>query len=342
MIGLMFGKFAPLHKGHIHCINESLRYCDTLVVVVSYDQKFNDTLEDFWKFKLTLENRMGWLDEVFKDNSNVIITYVDESSLKGYPNSWEEYADLVYEAFQQVTNVSYPGIVFTSEWEYDDGIKTYFPESVHVVIDDNRTTVPISATNIREHLYLNWDYLPRSVQFTLSKKIVLIGTESTGKTTLSKRLAEHFIADLVPEYAKDYIIDVLDGDEQNLTNEHYMLFAEQQLESVKRLYTGSELIIIDTNAFITGFYQRLYEGHTTPELEELIRHESYDLVLYLDNDVVWVDDGMRYHGTPTLRQKSKVLFELLLLEYNIEYVKIDGTHEQRFKQAIKHISEVLQ
>lgn len=341
MIGLMFGKFAPLHKGHIHCINESLRYCDTLVVVVSYDQKFNDTLDDFWQSKLTLENRMDWLNEEFKDNHNVIITYVDESSLKGYPNSWREYTDLVYNEFYRATGEKVPGIVFTSEWEYDEGIKTYFPESVHVVIDCNRKSVPISATQIREHLYLNWDYLPRSVQFSLSKKIVLIGTESTGKTTLSERLSEHYIADLVPEFAKDYIIDVLDGDEKNLTNEHYMLFAEQQLESVKRLYTGSELIFIDTNAFITGYYQRLYEGHTTPELDRLIRDESYDLVLYMDNDVDWVDDGMRYHGTPTLRQKSKVLFELMLLEYDIDYVKIDGTYEERFNKAVKYINEVL-
>ena len=72
-----------------------------------------------------------------------------------------------------------------------------------------------------------------------------------------------------------------------------------------------------------------------------MRTESYDLILYLDNDVEWIDDGMRYHGTPSLRQKAKVLFELMLLEYNINYVKIDGSYDERFKKAIKHINEVL-
>jgi len=261
--------------------------------------------------------------------------------LKGYPNSWKEYADLVYEAFYDATDEKCPGIIFTSEWEYDDGIKTYFPESVHVVIDSNRKAVSISATQIREHLYVNWEYLPRSVQFTLAKKIALIGIESTGKTVLSEKLAKHYVAPVVPEFAKEFIINELDGREQDIDESHYDMFATKQLESIQHRYDGSELVIIDTNAFITGFYQRLYTGKISEKVEQLIRSEEYDLILYLDNDVEWVDDGMRYHGTPTLRQKAKVLFELMLLEYNINYVKINGSYDERFKSAIKRINEVL-
>jgi len=183
--------------------------------------------------------------------------------------------------------------------------------------------------------------LPRSVQFTLAKKIALIGIESTGKTVLSEKLANHYVAPVVPEFAKEFIINELNGDEQHIDDAHYDMFATKQLESIQTLYDGSELVIIDTNAFITGFYQRLYTGKITPVVEELMRTESYDLILYLDNDVEWIDDGMRYHGTPSLRQKAKVLFELMLLEYNINYVKINGSYDERFKSAIKHINEVL-
>lgn len=341
MYGLIFGKFAPLHNGHVNFIKESAKHCDTLVVVVSYDDKFNVKQNDFWKKYLTLENRLYWLNQEFKDDDNIIITHVDESGLKGYPNSWQEYANLVYDAFYDATGVKSPNMVFTSEWEYDDGIKTYFPESVHVVIDSNRKAVTISATQIREHLYVNWEYLPRSVQFTLSKKIVLIGIESTGKTVLSEKLAKHYVAPVVPEFAKEFIINELNGNEHDINDAHYDMFATKQLESIQTLYDGSELVIIDTNAFITGFYQRLYTGKITPVVEDLMRTESYDLILYLDNDVEWIDDGMRYHGTPSLRHKAKVLFELMLLEYDINYVKIDGTYDERFKKAIKHINEVL-
>lgn len=341
MYGLIFGKFAPLHNGHVNFIKESAKHCDTLVVVVSYDDKFNVKQTDFWKKYLTLENRLEWLNKEFKDYDDIIITYVDESELKGYPNSWQEYANLVYDAFYNATGVNSPNMVFSSEWEYDDGIKTYFPESVHVVIDSTRKAVTISATQIREHLYVHWEYLPRSVQFTLAKKIALIGIESTGKTTLSERLAKHYVAPVVPEFAKEFIINELNGVEKNIDDNHYDMFATKQLESIWELYDGSELAFIDTNAFITGFYQRLYTGKISPVVEDLMRTESYDLILYLDNDVEWIDDGMRYHGTPTLRQKAKVLFELMLLEYNINYVKINGSYDERFKSAIKHINGVL-
>ena len=341
MYGLIFGKFAPLHNGHVNFIKESAKHCDTLVVVVSYDEKFNVKQSDFWKKQLTLDNRLSWLNQEFKDDDNIIITYVDESQLKGYPNSWQEYANLVYDAFYDATGVKSPNMVFSSEWEYDDGIKKYFPESVHVVIDSNRKVVPISATQIREHLYVNWEYLPRSVQFTLAKKIALIGIESTGKTVLSEKLAKHYVAPVVPEFAKEFIINGLNGSEQDIDDIHYDMFATKQLKSIEELYDGSELVIIDTNAFITGFYQRLYTGKISPVVEELIRTESYDLIIYLDSDVAWIDDGMRYHGTPTLRQKAKVLFELMLLEYDVSYVKIDGTYDARFNKAIKHINGVL-
>lgn len=341
MYGLIFGKFAPLHNGHVHFIHESAKLCDTLVVILSYDQKFNNTLSSFWKEKLTLDNRLSWLDEVFEDNPNIIITYVDESELKGYPNSWKEYADLVYDAFTRVTEQSEPGMVFTSEWEYDEGIKTYFPNAVHVVIDNKRNTVPISATDIREHLYVNWERLPIPVQYSLAKRIAVIGIESTGKSMLCEKLSKHYVAPMVPEYAKDYIINELGGDERAINDSHYDMFATNQLNSIRKLYDGSELIIIDTTAFVTGYYQMLYSGTISPMVESLIHEEEYDLILYMDNDVPWVDDGMRYHGTPTLRQKAKVLFEVMLLEYDIDYVKINGSYDERFRKAISKINGVL-
>lgn len=338
MTGLIFGKFAPFHLGHIHLIETALTQCSSLLIVISYDQKFNDQLPDSLKKPLSLDNRIKHVTEYVNQlNGDIRVTFVDESHLVPYPYGWEQYQKLLKDKCIDNCFGVMPDYIFTSEIDYDESLKLYFPMSTHVIVDSDRNHVDISATKIRNDVYQYWDYLPLSVRKDLTFKVCIIGTESCGKTTLCQKLADHYHTDYVPEFGRIYVEQYLDGNELDLSYNDYALISDTHKFLIEDQCDKGEMItIIDTNALITGFYQLLYEGSIDPMVEEYIKEESYDLVIFLDDDVPWVDDGMRMSGDN--REYTKKLLWDLVLQYGIEPTIISGGYEERYDKALDIIN----
>lgn len=159
---LIVGKFAPITKGHINFIRKSSIGTKKLKVVLCFDEKWLGRQDEHHQKILTLENRLGWLKEIFKDDENIDVTFIDETNLKPYPNGWAEYTDLLRGTFGGT--IPKNTAIFSSEIEYDDGYKTHLPELSHVVVDPERKAVPISATMIRKDTKKHWEYIPECVQ----------------------------------------------------------------------------------------------------------------------------------------------------------------------------------
>lgn len=139
-VGFLTGKFAPLHTGHIYFISKAATMVDKLYVVLSYDGKrFKDDP------RLSLKNRLLWLKTTFKDLPHIIVTFVDETDCRPYPDGWGDWAALMKGALLKfnVTNVDK---IFSSEPEYTEGFNKYWPEAEHVIVDAERKEVNISAT----------------------------------------------------------------------------------------------------------------------------------------------------------------------------------------------------
>lgn len=341
MNGLIFGKFAPFHLGHIHLINTALTYCDTLIILVSYDEKFNALLDERFKHTLSLDNRLNVIKKYYQDieHVNVIVDYVDESKLSAYPHGWDDYQLLLKDKCDIQLNQQ-PDCIFTSEPSYDDKLKEYFPNTNHIMVDPDRNTVNISATKLRNNVYYYWEYLPLLLRQQLSYKVCIIGTESCGKTTLCKLLSKVYNTEYVEEYGRVFVEEYLDCDETLLVDYHYDMIASQHRANIdKQISNGDRVTIIDTNASITGYYQILYEGGISPIVHEHIKNEYYDLVLFLNDDVEWVNDGMRQSGDN--RSETKQLLKELLLQYGIDYTIIDGSYTERYKKALSIINEQL-
>jgi HTH-type transcriptional repressor of NAD biosynthesis genes len=75
----------------------------------------------------------------------------------------------------------------------------------HIAFDIPKKLFPVSATAVRKDVFANWKYLPDSVKPDFAIKVVILGTESTGKTTLTENLAKHFNCSLVLEAAREII-----------------------------------------------------------------------------------------------------------------------------------------
>lgn len=247
-VGFLTGKFAPLHSGHIYFISRAATMVDKLVVVLSYDGKqFKDDNH------LSLKNRLIWLKTTFKDILHILITFVDETGCRYYPEGWKDWSDLVKHVLyeHQVFDVDK---IFSSEPEYTGGFNTYWPEAEHVIIDADREIINISATKIRENPYMYWSYLPSIVRQHYVKKVCIIGTESCGKSTLTKYLAKIYQTSWVEEYGRKFCEQDMCMDESLLQFNDYAIIAARRYEDeLQALKTANKILFCDTNAFITNF-----------------------------------------------------------------------------------------
>jgi len=168
----------------------------------------------------------------------------------------------------------------------------------------------------------------------LIKKIVLFGSESTGKTTLAQQLAIFYKTVWVPEFAREYL-------ENERINVHYsdvIPIAKGQLIAEDALIErANKFLICDTNILETKVYSDVYFG-ASPEwlLEEILKRE-YDLYLLTDIDVEWSPDPLR--DKPHQRKEIHNFFKNELLNRKLPFAEISGLEEERLKSAIYSIEK---
>lgn len=173
-----------------------------------------------------------------------------------------------------------------------------------------------------------------------SIKIVLFGPESTGKTVLAKALAAHYKTGFVREYSRAYALKKKEKQEI-LTEADVMLIARGQMELENELAAKSEkLLICDTNLLETKVYAEVYyDGFYNEDLTSYAIKNTYDLYFLTYIDVPWEADEVR--DKPNERESMFKAFKTALIEYNKPYVLLEGSFEERFNLAVKHIDKIL-
>ncbi|MBA4105229.1 MAG: hypothetical protein C0485_05690 [Pirellula sp.] len=179
-LGFIVGKFYPPHRGHKHLIESARRQVDHLIVMIAAHPE--QTIPG--------ELRKAWLEEIHPDCEIRLVP--DELE-----NDSRQWADFTIRYLGRA-----PDVVFTSE-DYGP-VYAELMGSRHVMIDRDRTAFPVSGTLIREGPLNHLDMLEPCVRAYFVRRIVLIGAESTGKTTLAQQLAEQFDTIWVPEYGREH------------------------------------------------------------------------------------------------------------------------------------------
>lgn len=340
-IGVITGKFAPLHTGHINTIIRASTQVDTLVVVLSFDQKFVDMQPQWLQRRLTLNKRLLWLKKTFEDMPHIHITFVDESNIQAYPEGAKDWAALVRDA----TNHVHIDKWFSSEPDYTVWINEHFPEAEHVLIDPERKLHNVSATMIRNNPTKYWGFMPSIVRREFLKKICFIGTESVGKSTLTRYLAKMYNTSWVEEYGRTFCEQDLMMDESLLEYDHYSHIAATRHQMEKEAErTANRILFCDTNAMVTQFYCNLYEHRSHPVVDALIDLEHYDAVIHLLDDVPWVDDGLRVNSN---RRLTRAKFQSLIQNFGVdigvfgEYHRVSGDYQKRLSKTIEIVQNLL-
>ncbi|MDR6299537.1 ATP-binding protein [Mesonia maritima] len=172
-------------------------------------------------------------------------------------------------------------------------------------------------------------------------KIVLFGPESTGKTSLAKKLAEHYQTNWVPEFAREYLQKKYDECNEICAQEDLIPIAKGQISAENKLSkTANKVLFCDTNVLQTYAYGKVYYKNFENEtLKKYIGKHKYNLYLLTYIDVPWEEDDLR--DKPHEREEMFVHFKEILKQKNLPYVIINGTLEERLKKAVNVIDKLL-
>ena len=172
-------------------------------------------------------------------------------------------------------------------------------------------------------------------------KIVLFGPESTGKTTLSIQLADHYNTVWVEEFARPYLQSVWDKEQRICQPNDILPIAYGQIALENSLAKKAEKILIcDTDLLETKVYSEIYYGgFVEPLLAQAAVQNTYDLYLLTYIDTPWVADDLR--DRPEQRLEMFQAFKKTLDDYNRPYILVKGNKEDRFKKAKEAIDKIL-
>jgi NadR type nicotinamide-nucleotide adenylyltransferase len=168
----------------------------------------------------------------------------------------------------------------------------------------------------------------------IGTRVCLIGSECTGKTTLASRLASHFSARWVPEFARAYSLRV----GRPLTFDDVEPIARGEIALLDAATTDG-LLILDTDLISTVVYRRHYYGQCPEWIEAEALARKADLYLLTGIDVPWTADDVR--DTEAARASLHGQFATTLAAYGARLVTIQGDWEARFATAVNAVTKTL-
>jgi NadR type nicotinamide-nucleotide adenylyltransferase len=158
------------------------------------------------------------------------------------------------------------------------------------------------------------------------KKVVIIGPESTGKSTLAENLADHFGCLWVPEYARTYLENL----GKTYVYDDLLKIAKGQLSLEDEMsLNSSKLLICDTDLNVVKVWSEHKFGKVHPWIEAQIKMRKYDLYLLTDIDIPWQDDPQREHPDPTMRRYFFELYRQILEDCGVPFEIVSGTEMNR-------------
>jgi NadR type nicotinamide-nucleotide adenylyltransferase len=166
-------------------------------------------------------------------------------------------------------------------------------------------------------------------------KVVLTGSESTGKTELARRLGEYFHAPIAEEFVRDYAAER--GGKLGFAD-HGPIAKGQMASEDAAIARANTLVILDTDLVSTVVYCEHYFGACPPWIESEARARAGDLYLLMHADIPWVADGVRDRGEQ--RDEMHALFKRKLDQFGLMYAEIGGEREQRFESAVRAVESV--
>ncbi|MCY0931390.1 AAA family ATPase [Streptomyces sp. H27-H1] len=339
--GLVLGKFYPPHAGHHHLVRTAQDQCERLTVLVCAASVESVPLAD----------RVAWVREAHPGAD--VVGAVDDIPVDLHdPAVWEAHMAIFRGAVGRPVDA-----VFTSEAYGTELARRFAAEAV--CVDRERTLFPVSGTAVRADPVGNWEFLGPAVRAALTRRVVVLGAESTGTTTLSRALAAHWrerggvwaktgwVAEYGRRYSEERLAEARAADpaatwaDVSFTSAEFPVIARRQdAEEERAARLGSPVLFCDTDSFATGIWHERYMGGRNEEVERIAAGTRRDLYLLTDHaDVPFEDDGLR--DGPQLRPWMTGRFLAELERTGKRFLVLRGDRETRLAAAAAAVDGLL-
>lgn len=330
-VGMYGGSFNPLHLGHVDCIIQAANMCRELYIVLSVGHN---------RQEIDARVRYRWLYQLTKHIGNVTIIMLEDSAetKEAYTEEyWQGDAEKVKAQVGKPIDIVFCG----SDYDENSFWNKCYPESELYIFKRNE----ISSTELRKAPYKHFEWLPNIVKPYYAKKVLLMGSESTGKSTLTINLANRFNTNYIDEAGRD--ISERSGTDLLMLSEDFTeILLQHKLNEIKAVENSNKVLFIDTDALVTQFYMSFLDD---PGIEKnralsdaIDALNRYDLILFLEPDVEFVQDGDRSEVIRDDRKKYSDRIKELLRSHGKQFVSVSGSYQERYEIAVRAVESMLE
>ena len=322
----VLGKFLPFTKGHKFLVDTALKNSEKVILLVC----------SLKSESIPGEIRFNWTKEIYKDEPRINIIHCTEELPQypeEHPNFWNIWIDVAKRYCPSDIDVIFTSELYGDPYSKHLGIK-------HHLVDLERKIVPISGTKARTNPFENWDYLPDEVKPYFVKRIAIMGPESTGKSTLTKKLANHYATNFVAEYGR--LVYESNGNKVTIDDFIPISVGRQDIEDWM-IKHSNKVIFCDTEDLTTFIFSEMYHPTEAYKVVDyfdkiLLSKPKYDLYILLKPDCDAVQDGTRNFLEERWNHYEVIKSEMINRGYN--FIEIGGTWDDRYKNSIEVISDI--
>ena len=169
-------------------------------------------------------------------------------------------------------------------------------------------------------------------------RIVLTGPECTGKSTLAVQLAYNYATLSIPEYAREYVGSL----SRPYDYDDVVHIAETQVKQLEEYSTcASRILFLDTYLIITKVWFDLVFKRRPDWIDKELSKHSVDFYLLCDTDIAWEADPVRENGG-RMREDLLGLYKKELIDFGCEFGIVQGSGDERLKNAIRLVENYIQ
>ena len=366
-VGVVFGSFAPLHQGHLDLIYRAKKENDggAIVIVCGFDGDKGEPM-------MPHSRRYRYVREFFADDDLVAVYGINDTEIGApmYPNGWPRWLEEFEKIWAQAVDDC--RVVLTPEGNLENvppervwyvGDKEYETDLIQrgetAILVDRVADNPICATMIRQNPIKNWDKITFPFRRLFSHNILICGTASEGKSTLTADLGKYFNAPYSHEYARDYMKESCVADWE-LDGADFMAFLDGQYRLNRSLINSPGnhgIFFADSDSMVTRMYAEYYAkdktcGLSEKEFEQVASMADaitakcrWDKIFLLAPKGVFVDDHERYMAHSGMNERQElfnILCENIKRSGNWDKVTIlqEGYYEN-FMAIVKYVRMVM-
>ena len=370
-VGITFGGYCPMHQGHLDLIMKAKKENDICYVIVcGYDNepRANET-------GLTLNRRFTLVKQMFKDDEQIRVLQVNDTKLgideSMSESNWDIWLNCVQDQIVEIEDKLDTKSFGLYKYTWYVGEESYvksLEKRKHIlgeidtfhcidkVVYVDRGINPISATLIRENPIKYWNKIAWAFRPYFSTNILITGTASEGKSTLTRDIATYFGIPYSEEYGRTYMEYYAKSDVDLTVNDFMEFLIEQRRDTKSKIESrgNNGIVISDTDNLVTLMYALAYVEDPNIDLTEedykaleamavnLKRGITWDKIFLLPPKNKFVDDGTRYMEQSSMEERNKNYGKLvgLLTKFGWwhKVEQLNGTYLENFERVKEYIN----